>query len=312
MIFNLIPFGFHAKNQKLLDIAEVPRGLSCGCICPSCKTPLIARHGNVKEWHFAHASRDVFDKTEKKCEYSFFVSVRMMARQIIGEELSITLPSYESCVSEFIPDYGDFEIPFIITNQQEITLKDIKLEQTVIGAVVDVYGNVDGFDFIIYFSHPHREVPEALIESSDKKIGVISISLLMLEILFLKAKESKKPYQQILYDFLVSDIQSKQWVFHPRFEKCKASALEVLSKEVDKKKKELFESNRVEREEQAQFAKNSSVRKKQIELIIEVSKRRVIYKCVFTGVEWEGLEPGGSKCPSCNNILCRTIKKHLD
>lgn len=35
-------------------IGEVERGAACGCRCPECNSPLIAKQGNEKEWHFAH------------------------------------------------------------------------------------------------------------------------------------------------------------------------------------------------------------------------------------------------------------------
>ena len=61
--FTLIPFGLHLKSNQVVDVGSVQNGIKCDCICPSCKTPLIARHGSIKEWHFAHQSRDV-----KKCK----------------------------------------------------------------------------------------------------------------------------------------------------------------------------------------------------------------------------------------------------
>ena len=60
----LIPFGLHLDTNRVVDVGSVPNGINCQCICPSCKTPLIARHGAVKEWHFAHQSRDVKKKTD--------------------------------------------------------------------------------------------------------------------------------------------------------------------------------------------------------------------------------------------------------
>jgi len=94
--FNLIPFGYHKNTGKYLDVFEVPKGKASGCVCPSCDTPLIARHGTVNDWHFAHASRKVYEKTTQKCEYSFFLSVRMMVRQFVGTTLSIHLPEQNS------------------------------------------------------------------------------------------------------------------------------------------------------------------------------------------------------------------------
>ena len=40
-----------------------------------------ARQGNIKVWHFAHSNKKVFTKTKNKCEYPFYLSVRLMARQ---------------------------------------------------------------------------------------------------------------------------------------------------------------------------------------------------------------------------------------
>ncbi len=109
MDFNLIPFGLSEKDGRFLDVSKVPRGKQCGCICPSCKTPLIARHGNINEWHFAHASRTGYLKTETECEFSFYVSVRLMARQIVDDTLSMALPAYTDCESAYLAQYDHYQ-----------------------------------------------------------------------------------------------------------------------------------------------------------------------------------------------------------
>lgn len=35
-------------------VGDVQRGAACACFCPDCSSPLIARQGTEKEWHFAH------------------------------------------------------------------------------------------------------------------------------------------------------------------------------------------------------------------------------------------------------------------
>lgn len=35
-------------------VGEVPRGAACGCFCPVCAAPLVAKQGEALEWHFAH------------------------------------------------------------------------------------------------------------------------------------------------------------------------------------------------------------------------------------------------------------------
>jgi hypothetical protein len=66
-----VPFGFDLQSGRLVDAASVPRGLKCGCVCPSCKIALVARHGDVNEWHFAHASRNDKTRVERQCDFSF-------------------------------------------------------------------------------------------------------------------------------------------------------------------------------------------------------------------------------------------------
>lgn len=75
ILSSLIPFGLHEESNRLVDVASVEGGRKCMCVCPSCLTPLIARKGNVKEWHFAYHSRNVKMKTKEKCEDSFAVPI---------------------------------------------------------------------------------------------------------------------------------------------------------------------------------------------------------------------------------------------
>ncbi|MBW5305630.1 hypothetical protein EWU14_23715, partial [Salmonella enterica subsp. enterica serovar Muenchen] len=48
-----IPFGLQRESGLFLDITEVSRGIDCNCICPACKTDLLAKQGEVKLWHFS-------------------------------------------------------------------------------------------------------------------------------------------------------------------------------------------------------------------------------------------------------------------
>lgn len=45
-----------SKDGKYKHISSVDNGLKCDCVCPDCQQPLVANQGNVKRWHFAHAS----------------------------------------------------------------------------------------------------------------------------------------------------------------------------------------------------------------------------------------------------------------
>ena len=51
-----VPFSVD-DNGKFRDVADVKRGLRCGCFCADCKGPLVAKKGEVRVHHFAHHDR---------------------------------------------------------------------------------------------------------------------------------------------------------------------------------------------------------------------------------------------------------------
>lgn len=110
---SLIPFAYSRTLKKLVDATEVPRGLACCCICPSCSMRLQARQGEVNEHHFSH-----YDKAQSKCEYSYWVSIRDMAKQILKEVKYIKIRQYDSSNLQFIPyKLGSFLIKIFHTSK---------------------------------------------------------------------------------------------------------------------------------------------------------------------------------------------------
>ena len=41
-------------SGEIRFVGDVPKGAACGCVCPTCASPLVARQGQENEWHFAH------------------------------------------------------------------------------------------------------------------------------------------------------------------------------------------------------------------------------------------------------------------
>lgn len=295
----------------LLDVADVPRGRKCGCICPSCKTPLIARQGTQKEWHFAHASRSVYSETKSECEFSFYVAARLMARQLIGDSLSINLPEYNDQIDEYLSDYGQWvSVPFNVTKQQRLTLTEVEVEKSFTSIPVDVYGKVNGFSFVIYFTHPGREAPQELYSPSTSKCGVISVSLLGLSRLFRGERGASNSYLGLLSEYLANDIESKKWIYHPRYRSCEEEARKVLQQ-----KKLLLKQTHSVRQK---MKKHSSVSAVAYDNSISVTpierppKRLANFECAMCHSTWQGLDPSGSVCPKCDTHLYRTVKEYLD
>jgi len=309
--FNLIPFGFNPVDETFVDVEDVPRGAKCGCICPACKTPLIARQGEEKEWHFAHASRKVYEQTQKECEFSFYLSVRMMARQIIGDELKIRLPEYKDSASKYIPDLGyPLHESFVITESKEISLTNVSVEINFEGVAVDIVGYISDFKFAIYFTHPGRSIPQELKSPKDRHCGVIAIALDELRSsIFSQAKNKNQSYQSALIEFLSNDLPSKQWIFHPRHQRCQQQALDRLEVKAKQAKSHPRKKNARGRKE-ARLQNLPVSDSFDVNLVSQMpAKRRVAFECVMCKTQWQGLAPGGEKCPKCNTHLYTTTSE---
>ncbi|EJG1745040.1 hypothetical protein BWH98_RS00060 [Vibrio parahaemolyticus] len=76
-----------SKNGEMKHIRSVDNGLKCDCVCPDCLQPLVANQGNVKSWHFAHASN-----AECKGESV----IHRVAKQVIVNAAQSGLPLYIS------------------------------------------------------------------------------------------------------------------------------------------------------------------------------------------------------------------------
>lgn len=76
-------------------IGEVERGAACGCVCPVCESPLVAKQGSINEWHFAHEA----SQERPECE----VGAANMIRRIAAEWMVIkgvpALPDYKRVVT---------------------------------------------------------------------------------------------------------------------------------------------------------------------------------------------------------------------
>lgn len=69
----------YALNEtgQLVEIDDVPVGNKCGCFCPACKEPLIAKNQGVKRMHhFAHQSGT-------ECDYAVESMLHILAKEKI-------------------------------------------------------------------------------------------------------------------------------------------------------------------------------------------------------------------------------------
>lgn len=72
-------------GDKLVHINDVEKGLACNCLCPHCKTQLIARKGSKRVKHFAHYKF-------ADCNHGSETALHLMAKNIIWQTHKVFVP----------------------------------------------------------------------------------------------------------------------------------------------------------------------------------------------------------------------------
>lgn len=83
------------SERELLLIDDVPNGNKCGCVCPECGAPLIAKNGGKggprsKAHHFAHADG------YKDCGKAQMTTLHLKAQNILARDKKVMLPQFET------------------------------------------------------------------------------------------------------------------------------------------------------------------------------------------------------------------------
>ena len=78
----------------MVDIKDVERGLACQCTCFECGETVIARKGEIKEHHFAHASN------KESCTINPESVLHKYAKEVILESMGLMLPALPNSDNE--------------------------------------------------------------------------------------------------------------------------------------------------------------------------------------------------------------------
>ena len=173
------------ENNKLVNIEQVERGLACQCTCFECGEAVIARKGEIKEHHFAHASNKV------SCTINPESVLHKYAKEVIVESMGLMLPALPDSDSEAA--WWTFEklLP-------EFSLGLIR---------PDLIGYFDGEPILIEIAVTHFIDVEKLkcIEVFKSKCIEIDLSPLLKSDITIPSMEAK---QQIL-----ENLDNRRWVY---------------------------------------------------------------------------------------------------
>ena len=75
-----------ANDGELVHVQDADRGARCACICPACGQPVVAKQGEVRIWHFAHAPG-------AECKAGAETALHLAAKEAIRRAGGFMLPA---------------------------------------------------------------------------------------------------------------------------------------------------------------------------------------------------------------------------
>jgi len=173
------------ENKKLVDIKDVERGLACQCTCFECGETVIARKGEIKEHHFAHASN------KASCTINPESVLHKYAKEVILESMGLMLPALPNSDNEAAWWTFDKVLP-------EFSLGLIR---------PDLVGYLDGEPILIEIAVTHFIDAEKLkrIEVFKSKCIEINLSSLMKSNISIPSPEAKKE--------ILENLNNRKWVY---------------------------------------------------------------------------------------------------
>lgn len=160
-----LPYGLNT-DDRLVHVSEVASGSDCGCVCPTCRSPLVARKGRERVHHFAHNSAVCSDPTGETL-------LHRLAKKVLETNASLTLPE----VSAFIG-----KTRRVMTNAKTLSYTDPRTEVPYEGLVADGVVTVSGRPLLVEFhvTHPSDEEKCARLKALDLATVEIDLSQFVL------------------------------------------------------------------------------------------------------------------------------------
>ena len=163
-----LPFGLN-ENNIIVHITSVENGKNCKCICPCCRSPLIAAKGTKNQHHFKHG-------TTIECEGGLESAIHMAAKQILMERQQINLPEYTITTS--LMDSHGKEHPKSKTIRGMLISFDSVQEELTLGDMrADILAIKCNVKLIIEIFHRHKVDDQKIEKIKAANISAIEIDL---------------------------------------------------------------------------------------------------------------------------------------
>lgn len=209
-----IKLAYALKDGKVVHISEIQpenRGLRCSCFCPFCNRPLLAKIGDIRIPHFAHAN----NWSDCNILHAQQLGLHLLAKDIIKKNSSILLPAWNITRKDIVPN----------NIQNEKIVSQIKIEEKTYPARFFSYSSAVSEkrinkiipDIIVYINNNPCAIEIAVTHfvDEDKRAKVKSMDLPMFEIDLSDLVKKNVSKEEIDKAVLYSSTNRK-WIYNPK------------------------------------------------------------------------------------------------
>lgn len=247
-----LPFGINENNIPV-QIADVVSGKKCNCICPECKSPLIAVKGKMKQHHFRHA-------VNNGCVAGFESSVHLAAKHLIMSKKEITVSECVAKASKTDSKGGvHLKQKIIVRKGAIIRFDSVQKERELHGMRADILATKGDRQLIIEIRYRHK-VEDGKIERIKKaNISAIEIDLSDL------TSEDEIDWETLWTR--INDPKRIQWLHHVEADvekrKLEKELEEDIKKLEEKYKQEEIIKKRLEQQLEVKYKEQEIIKKRQ-------------------------------------------------
>lgn len=223
-----IPFAIESCSGELVEVGQVRSGRSCGCLCPSCGQSVIARQGDINQWHFAH-DRKGMTPPHSLCEISFYACCkRFVIEQLVkNETVTLSTPGYTVSEKQVVSSgcqLKSISALSVVTEARTLTINRFSR-----GGRFDVAASIGSHIIDIILDYPERSPANNVADTN----AVLVVDLKFIADRYEGVRAAPALIQQSVIDLISSDIEHKRWIFHPREISVRARLHEKLSETLE-------------------------------------------------------------------------------
>ncbi len=197
----LLPFAKRLSDGIFVTPDEVSRGLACNCICPGCESPVQARQGTEKVWHFSHAKAEA-------CDGAYGISVHELAKQLIRDRKELLLPALEIVLYARGAGGENFVEQEVVFESKYVHLDDCKAGRRLDEITPDISGSRNGRQILVEVTVFHRLMPEKRQRLIDKGLASFEIDLSMFK--------TQQASRELVEDAIFRQPGNRRWIYHPK------------------------------------------------------------------------------------------------